>query len=99
MNWEKYPLNIVNAVDRANIYIRAARYRWIDYDMAQMGFYGDRGEPDFAGDLDQVADDLRKLREETTDRASRALLMRTINRVAAEKERILSEDAARTARN
>ena len=93
MDWTKYPRNIVNAVDLANIKIRSARYRWYDCDLAQMGFYGDRDEPDFAGELAQTADDLRALRENATDRATRALLTRTINRVTAERERVIEREA------
>lgn len=95
MDWGKYPRNIVDAVDLANIKIKAARYRWYDCDLAQMGAYGERGEPDFAGELDQAADDLRALREGATDRATRALLTRTINRVAAERERVIAREASR----
>jgi hypothetical protein len=93
MDWTKYPRNIVNAVDLANIKIKSARYRWIDYDLAQMGGYGDRGEPDFAGELAQAADDLRILREGATDRATRALLTRTISRVIAEREAVIAREA------
>ncbi|MBO7206781.1 MAG: hypothetical protein J6W10_04135 [Kiritimatiellae bacterium] len=92
MDWGKYPRNIVNAVDVANIKIKAARYRWYDCDLAQMGVYGEREEPDFAGELDRAADDLRALREKATDRATRSLLTRTINRVAAERERVIERE-------